>query len=305
MTRARCVFLSLTFFLTALCSSSYATTTVLDWAYRCTDNATVVYIAVRTTSLPRLDFELDSANLLLTPQGNNTQQISLNDSTGFRTNVLTGAEFDALNDAFRAGLESNDSVIHRWVEVTIPPLTDGDQYSFSAFGPRLSTPVSNSWVTVIDCGDDTPPVLITTVGETMLWPPDHRLINPGLELLELSDDQDMAPSVDVFIYSDEDLNETGDGNTAEDATDTNFGTLNLRAERSGTGDGRVYLIVAVATDASGNESVTCHTVVVPRSMSRKDRESIADQATLAEWYCDDEESLISLGFTLIGTSVDF
>jgi hypothetical protein len=39
---------------------------------------------------------------------------------------------------------------------------------------------------------------------------------------------------------------------ALDARDIAPGTLRLRAERKGNGDGRVYLIVASATDGSGN-----------------------------------------------------
>lgn len=305
MPTARYSVLSFMICLTVLCGRSAATTNVLDWAYRCADDTTVVYLAVRSTSFSQLDFELDSANVLLTPQGDITQQISLNDSTGFRTDVLTSTQFQTLNDVVRAGLESNDTIIQRWIEVTIPPLADGNQYSFSAFGPRLRTAASNAWITTVECGDDTPPTLSFTVSEPLLWPPNHQLINVGLELLDLSDDQDTAPTVDVFVYSDETVNDTGDGDTEEDAVNTDFDTLQLRAERSGNGDGRVYLIVAVARDASGNETVASCSVVVPKSMSRKDRNSVADQATLAEWYCDDEDALFSMGFTLIGTSIDF
>ena len=40
-----------------------------------------------------------------------------------------------------------------------------------------------------------------------------------------------------------------------DAKDIAVGTLRLRAERKGNGDGRVYLIVVKATDSSGNTRV--------------------------------------------------
>jgi hypothetical protein len=304
----RCVFVAAMLSLSASGSQSHASTQVFGWAYRCTDESTVVYLAVRADSFLQLDFDLDTANMLLTPQGGSTQAISLDDVTGFRTGEtgeLTVAEFDAIPDVVRAGLESDDNIIQGWIEVTIPALVDGTQYTFSANGPRLLTAPVNSWVTIIECGDDTPPVLDCVVGETLLWPPNHQLVNVGLELLELSDDQDPAPTTEIFVYSDEAVNDTGDGNTEEDAVDVDFDTLQLRAERSGNGDGRVYLIVIVATDASENETVACHTVVVPKSLSRKDRDAVEDQAALAELLCDDDDALTTIGFSLIGTSIDF
>ena len=42
-------------------------------------------------------------------------------------------------------------------------------------------------------------------------------------------------------------------------------TLELRAERAGTGDGRTYTVTLTATDASGNEATASFTVLVPRS----------------------------------------
>jgi hypothetical protein len=55
------------------------------------------------------------------------------------------------------------------------------------------------------------------------------------------------------------------GNFSPDAKNIAPGTLRLRSERSGSGDGRVYLIVITATDASNNVSHVCLTVVVPRA----------------------------------------
>jgi hypothetical protein len=47
-------------------------------------------------------------------------------------------------------------------------------------------------------------------------------------------------------------------------------TLDLRAERSGTGSGRTYTITVVATDSAGNASAPkTVTVFVPRSQKGK------------------------------------
>jgi hypothetical protein len=42
-------------------------------------------------------------------------------------------------------------------------------------------------------------------------------------------------------------------------------TFNLRAERSGTGSGRVYTITYKATDVSGNYAIATVTVEVPHN----------------------------------------
>ena len=54
------------------------------------------------------------------------------------------------------------------------------------------------------------------------------------------------------MTSDEPENEPGDGNTCYDAIITGPSTVQLRAERNGDGDGRVYTIFFNVADTSGN-----------------------------------------------------
>jgi len=61
--------------------------------------------------------------------------------------------------------------------------------------------------------------------------------------------------------------------------------LRLRAERDGSGDGRVYLIAIVATDSSNNISRNCLTVVVPKSQSQADKNAVTQQAQAALSHC--------------------
>ena len=58
----------------------------------------------------------------------------------------------------------------------------------------------------------------------------------------------------VSVTSDESVNSRGDGNSLPDYEITGKLTLNLRAERSGGGNGRAYTIGVACTDASGNGS---------------------------------------------------
>ena len=67
----------------------------------------------------------------------------------------------------------------------------------------------------------------------------------------------------VSVTSNEPDNGLGDGDTPIDWKITGDLTLELRAERAGTGTGRVYTILVECTDAAGNSSRSTVTVTVP------------------------------------------
>jgi hypothetical protein len=66
------------------------------------------------------------------------------------------------------------------------------------------------------------------------------------------------------VTSNEPISGTGGGDLSPDWQITGPLTLLVRAERSPKGDGRVYTITVVCTDASGNTSTKTTTVSVPR-----------------------------------------
>jgi hypothetical protein len=123
-------------------------------------------------------------------------------------------------------------------------------------------------VTVVDT---TAPDITVTVSPDTLWPPNHKMVNI-VATVTVDDICDADPTVVLTsITSDEPDNDIGigDGNTTNDIQ-AGIGTedyeFQLRAERAGTGDGRVYTITYTATDASGNEASADATVVVPHDM---------------------------------------
>jgi hypothetical protein len=77
-----------------------------------------------------------------------------------------------------------------------------------------------------------------------------------------SDRCDGAPATTCTAVSNEPDNGLGDGDTANDIQWIS-GVLYLRAERSGTGTGRIYTITCTTTDASGNATSAVTTVTVP------------------------------------------
>ena len=120
------------------------------------------------------------------------------------------------------------------------------------------------------------------VAKKELWPPDHRLVNVGLRV-DVGEACCGRAAVSLAVYSDEPADGLGDGDTPVDARIA-APDLYLRQERSGQGDGRVYLIAATATH-QGVSSTRCTTVVVPKSNSKRDRDRVKRQACAARAFC--------------------
>ncbi|MFL6291924.1 MAG: choice-of-anchor X domain-containing protein, partial [Thermoanaerobaculia bacterium] len=115
--------------------------------------------------------------------------------------------------------------------------------------------------------DHTPPALTVNLSPTVLWPPNHQLQQVNATI-SVTDDQDPHPAVTlVSIVSSEPDNGLGDGDTPNDVQQADFGTDDrqflLRAERSGTGPGRVYTVTYEARDAAGNTSQVSVEVTAP------------------------------------------
>jgi hypothetical protein len=111
-------------------------------------------------------------------------------------------------------------------------------------------------VTVIDT---TP--LIVTANPNVLWPPNHKMVPVSVSI---SDNCISASACQIIsVNSNEPINGIGDGNTIPDWQITGDLTLDLRAERSGGGSGRVYTLEVECTDAGGGSSTETVTVAVP------------------------------------------
>jgi hypothetical protein len=96
-----------------------------------------------------------------------------------------------------------------------------------------------------------------------LWPADHKLVDVSVEGVA---DPDCDPVVITVtrVTQDEPTDGAGDGDTCPDARGVGTPTAQLRAERKGSGNGRVYTIYFTATDARGNSSPGRVKVGVPK-----------------------------------------
>ena len=102
-----------------------------------------------------------------------------------------------------------------------------------------------------------------TVTPDTLWPPNHKYVTVTATVT-VSDNFDINPIVSlVSVTSNEPDNGEDDGNTINDIVVVDDYSFMLRAERSGSGSGRIYTITYQAVDDSGNTAVAYATVTVP------------------------------------------
>ncbi|MGE5295553.1 MAG: hypothetical protein ACM3VT_12050 [Solirubrobacterales bacterium] len=117
--------------------------------------------------------------------------------------------------------------------------------------------------------DTTAPTLSANPSVGMLWPPNHQLI-PVTIWATTEDNGGGAPVLTANVQCNEVDGDT-DLDWYVDSIDGTAGTisLRLRAERTGSGDGRVYTVSITATDGSGNSSSATVDIRVPHDRRKK------------------------------------
>jgi cysteine-rich repeat protein len=113
--------------------------------------------------------------------------------------------------------------------------------------------------------NDPPNASLAQPSVACLWAPDHRLVSVGI--VGVSDPNDNATITIDGVTQDEPTNGLGDGDTSVDAVINPGGTVLLRSERSGKGDGRVYHVSFTASDLEGSASGVV-TVCVPHDRKK-------------------------------------
>lgn len=138
--------------------------------------------------------------------------------------------------------------------------------TFSATDSAGNTGSATSTITVVDTV--APSIGSATASPNVLWPPNHRMV-PVSVAAAVTDACDAGATCQMLsVTSNEPVNGLGDGDTAPDWVVTGPLTVDLRAERSGKGSGRVYTITIQCTDASGNRATRDVTVTVPKSQGK-------------------------------------
>ncbi len=108
-----------------------------------------------------------------------------------------------------------------------------------------------------------PPLVIAggTASPSSLWPPNHKMIAVTVSYSISGGCGTDACSI-TSVTSNEPLNGTGDGNTSPDWQIVDGHHVNLRAERAGSGSGRVYTITVTCTDGGGHTTTKSVAVTV-------------------------------------------
>lgn len=170
--------------------------------------------------------------------------------------------------AFFAGVSAEDGC------EAAPTITDD---SPSLFPVGVQTPVTftatdgggntDSCIASVNVVDTANPVIsAVSASPNVLWSSNHKMTRVTVAA-SVSDVCDAAATCQIAsVSSNEPVNGLGDGDTAPDWVITGALTVNLRAERSGTGSGRVYTITVQCTDASGNSSPKDVGVTVPHNL---------------------------------------
>lgn len=189
------------------------------------------------------------------------------------TTDCPGASFDDPSSATPVLLLPTNGPLNCTVTCTV---NDGD--------------VSSSCTVAVNIVDTTPPVvtLASTAAENVrasnsslanaikLWPPNHDYHTITVEQCLASVVDACEGAIDLSqvqvksVSSDEAEDDigTGDGNTLDDIVIVCPNTVQLRAEREGTSNGRVYTIVYQISDASGNKTEHRCYVTVPHSVNK-------------------------------------
>ncbi len=132
---------------------------------------------------------------------------------------------------------------------------------------------SSTDTVLISVVDQTPPTITSlTVTPEVLWPPNHKLVPIVTQVNATDNCGNVTTALSMITTNEGDETNTfdpefdtilGDGHTLDDIQIDGEGNISLRAERSGTGSGRVYTITYEATDEAGNTVSASTTVTVP------------------------------------------
>jgi len=176
-----------------------------------------------------------------------------------------------------------DAITYSWSQVSGPPATLSDatsptpSFTTPLVGPggealtfRLTvndgslTSERDEVVITVQNLNDPPACGLAQASPAILWPPNHKMVS--ISITGVSDsNSDPVTITTTAVTQDEPVNGLGDGDTAPDAVIQGSTTL-LRAERAGSGNGRVYRVRFTADDGQGGVCSGAVTVGVPKSM---------------------------------------
>jgi large repetitive protein len=233
------------------------TLTVMD---TCGGSTTAGPITVHVANIPHAPVAVVTANPTSANEGGTTVQLdgSMSSDPDFDplTYSWTQISGPAVNLVYNPGDTAHvmPSFATPWVSANTTlkfKLTVSDPYGGT----------SDAYVCVTVNNSHTPPDASHAYADVgVLWPPDHKMAQ--VHILGLDNPNHDPVTIDS-VYQDEPTNGLGDGDTPIDAI-ISSDSVTLRAERSGTGNGRVYHVCFTVHDPE-QDATGCVTVSVPKS----------------------------------------
>lgn len=114
--------------------------------------------------------------------------------------------------------------------------------------------------------DTTPPTVKVTLDKSTIWPANNKMVSVTASVYATDTLSQVDSIVLTSITSNEPLQ-------ADDIQDAQYGTYDtvfmLRAQRAGSGSGRIYTITYTVKDKAGNTTKASATVTVPHDQSGK------------------------------------
>jgi hypothetical protein len=114
------------------------------------------------------------------------------------------------------------------------------------------------------CVGRAPTIEAISASPEMLSPPNHQMVPVSVSVSISNECNAPATCRIISVNSNEPVEGTGDGDTSPDWIITGDLTVDLRAERSGQGDGRKYSVTIACTTTTGDSSTKNVSVTVPR-----------------------------------------
>ena len=211
-----------------------------------------VVIRIADTSPPLIN--APAAVTVSTGSGSTSCNVFVSDAmlgSATATDACSGAAV-TLN---RTGVPSNN---------LFPPGTTTITYTASDRNGNSAT--ARQQVTVVD--NSAPSIVGAIVDYPILWPPNHRMVDVEVAY-DIIDNCGGSSGVtsSLSVTSNEPVSGTSDGDVGPDWEIVDPHHVRLRAERAGSGTGRVYTITITCVDSNGNSTSQSLTVYVPKGQS--------------------------------------
>lgn len=187
------------------------------------------------------------------PVANDNSHTTAEDTPVSGTATSTDIDGGAPTYALASGPSHGSVIVNGDGTYTYTPAANyngPDSFTFTVSDGNGGSDIGQVNITVIPV-NDAPVCTAAAPSIPTIWSPNHSLVNVTIN--GVTDPvEGTAVSINVTsIWQDESTNTQGDGNTPIDGYGVGTATAQVRAERDGRANGRVYHIYFTGTDAGG------------------------------------------------------